>query len=183
MESLDRSGWAVAGGWLAVTAALIRLAGDPPLSERACSEGSERFKRQESWWCGVSDKKVFVSYDYDNDKDYKNLLAAWDANARFDFTWDDHSTPKINSNDAAYIKSVIAAKMAKADSLLVIVGEETAQSVWVDWEIRKAKELGLSLVGVKLAKTNTSPSALLDCGASWALSFSQDAVVTALDAC
>jgi hypothetical protein len=26
----------------------------------------------------MAKKKVFISYDYDNDKHYKNLLLAWD---------------------------------------------------------------------------------------------------------
>ena len=30
-------------------------------------------------------KKVFISYD--NDKHYKNLFVAWDANKKFDFSF------------------------------------------------------------------------------------------------
>lgn len=182
MEPLGRHGWAWLLGLAAATAALIKFAGDPPVFESASSTSATRSK-QRSWWASMSDKKVFVSYDYDNDKHYKNLLAAWDANAGFDFTWDDHSTPKINSADADYVKSVLADKMKKAECLLTIVGKETYKSDWVDWEIKKAKDLGLSLVGVKIDKSYTSPAALLNCGASWALSFTQDAVVKALDAC
>jgi hypothetical protein len=182
MEPLGRAGWAWLLGIAAGTAALIKIAGDPPLFESESSTAPTRSK-QGSWWARMSDKKVFVSYDYDNDKNYKNLLAAWDANASFDFTWDDHSTPKINSTNADYVKGAIAAKMKKAGCLLAIVGKETCNSAWVDWEIRKAKELGLSIVGVKIDKSYTSPAALLACGASWALSFTQDAVVKALDAC
>ena len=33
----------------------------------------------------MATKKVFVSYDYVNDKHYKNLLLAWDANRDFAF--------------------------------------------------------------------------------------------------
>jgi len=182
MESLGRAGWAWLLGLAAATAALIKIAGEPPLFEPTSSTSAPG-SNQRSWWARMSDKKVFVSYDYDNDKSYKNLLAAWDANATFDFTWDDHSTPKINSTDASYVKSAIGDKMKKAECLLVIVGKETYKSDWVDWEIKKAKDLGLSLVGVKIDKSYTSPAALLNCGASWALSFTQDAVVKALDAC
>ncbi len=32
-------------------------------------------------------KKVFVSFDYDNDKQYKFLLQAWDANPNFNFVF------------------------------------------------------------------------------------------------
>ena len=32
---------------------------------------------------------VFISYDYDHDRHYKNLLLAWDKNKEFDFTFYD----------------------------------------------------------------------------------------------
>ena len=39
-----------------------------------------------SWLFGTDDKKrVFVTYDYKNDRQYKQLLLAWDANAKFVF--------------------------------------------------------------------------------------------------
>lgn len=91
----------------------------------------------------MADKKVFVSYDYANDRHYRYLLSAWDANESFDFTFEDHSTVAINSEDAGHIKAAIAAKMNNAECLLVIVGKETAECDWVVWEIEKAKELGL----------------------------------------
>ena len=33
----------------------------------------------------MAKKAIFISYDYDNDKHYKNMLLAWDANKEFDF--------------------------------------------------------------------------------------------------
>ena len=34
---------------------------------------------------------VFISYAYDHDRHYKNLLLAWDKNKEFDFTFYDSS--------------------------------------------------------------------------------------------
>ena len=39
----------------------------------------------------MAKKKVFISYDYNNEKKYKNLLLAWDANSYFDFSFEDIS--------------------------------------------------------------------------------------------
>ncbi len=39
----------------------------------------------------MAKKKVFISYDYDKDRHYKNLLLAWDANSEFDFNLSDQS--------------------------------------------------------------------------------------------
>lgn len=131
----------------------------------------------------MATKKIFVSYDYDNDRAYRYLLSAWDANKAFDFRFEDHSTPKINSEDAGRVKAAISAKMVGASCLLVIVGEATYGSDWVAWEIEKAKELGLSLVGVKIKSGNVSPAGLLASGATWAMSFTEDGVTKAVDGC
>lgn len=131
----------------------------------------------------MADKKIFVSYDYDNDKHYRYLLSAWDANKSFEFSFDDHSTPLINSENAARIKAAIGAKLALADCLLVIVGKETAKSPWVAWEIEKAKQLGLSLVAVKLDDQYSTPHGLYGVGAKWAMSFTEVSIANAIAQC
>lgn len=125
-------------------------------------------------------KKIFVSYDYDNDRRYRFLLSAWDANKAFAFTFDDHSTPLINSTSAGQIKSAISQKLNDADYLLVIVGRHTHRSKWVAWEIEKAKELGLKLIAVKIESTFTSPAGLLGARATWARSFTAEGVARAV---
>lgn len=126
-------------------------------------------------------KKVFVSYDYDNDKSYKNLLLAWDANSEFDFSMEDHSADvSINSTNAAAIKRAISAKINNATYLLCIIGEKTNKSDWVKWEINKAVELGKKIVAVKIESTNTSPSEIIGIGASWAMSFTFEEIKKAI---
>jgi len=127
-------------------------------------------------------KSVFISYDYDNDKHYKNLLVAWDKNAQFDFSFYDASVDvSVNSDDAAAIKRAISAKINSATHFLCIVGEETYKSGWVAWEIDKAVELNKKIVAVKTSKDNTTPDELYGVGASWALSFAFDSIKKALD--
>lgn len=130
-------------------------------------------------------KKVFISYDYDNDKHYKNLLIAWSRNESEyfgGFTFEDGSTDvSINSTDKAAIKRAISRRMAQCDVFFLLVGEETHRSEWCNWEIDKAIELGLVLVAVKINSTNTSPVGILGVGATWAKSFTFQAVSTALN--
>lgn len=127
-------------------------------------------------------KKIFISYDYDNDKHYKNLLKAWDANGTFDFSFDDHSADvSINSTDAAAIKRAISAKINNATYFLCIVGAKTHNSSWVKWEIEKAVELNKKIVAVKTSSTNATPSALLGVGAKWAMSFTEPSIVSAIN--
>ena len=130
----------------------------------------------------MATKKIFISYDYDNDRAYKNLLVAWSKNSEFDLYLNDQSVDvSINSTDAAAVKRGISAAINGSTYFLCIVGKKTSQSQWVDFEIRKAIELSKKLIGVKIEKDNTTPSALLNQGATWALSFNFDAIKKAVD--
>jgi len=139
----------------------------------------------------MAKKKVFVSFDYDNDKHYKFLLEAWDANPEFDFKFSDLSSAEIDSWAIPTIKGALTTKINAATYTLVIVGKEAnkkhADSTeigyknWLNFEIAKSKVNGNKLVAVKLSSTNTSPEELLNSGASWAMSFTRDTIIKALD--
>ncbi len=70
-------------------------------------------------------KIIFVSFDYDNDRLYKNMLLAWDEHSDFDFEFYDGSlTVAINSTNGYYVKAKIRPHITKATHLLCIVGKE-----------------------------------------------------------
>lgn len=124
---------------------------------------------------------VFVSYDYDHDRNYKNMLLAWDKNREVDFSFYDASVDvSIDSRDPAAIRRVISARINTVTRVLCIVGVHTSKSRWVDWEIKKAIELGKRLVGVKVDRSYETPPALYGVGAGWALSFTFDSIKEAL---
>lgn len=126
--------------------------------------------------------RIFISYDYDNDKHYKNLLVAWDKNDLFDFSFYDSSVDvSVDSEDADYIKRVIKDRIKSSTHLLCIIGEVTYRSSWVSWEIETAVDLGKKIVAVKTKADNTSPAAILDVGAAWAKSFTFDSIKTAVE--
>lgn len=130
----------------------------------------------------MAKKKIFISYDYDNDKRHKNMLLAWDKNSEFDFGFNDQSADvSIQSTDAAAIKRAISAKINAATNFLCLVGEKTSKRTWVSWEIDKACELKKRLAAVKISSGNTTPSGLLGAGASWAMSFTFDSIEKALE--
>jgi len=110
------------------------------------------------------------------------LLVAWDKNDLFDFSFYDASVDvSVNSEDASYIKTVIKGRIKASSHLLCIVGKETHKSAWVTWEIETAIDLGKKLVAVKTDAGNTSPSAILGVGATWAKSFTFDSIKTAIE--
>lgn len=134
---------------------------------------------------------VFVSFDYDNDKHYKFLLEAWDANPNFDFYFSDLSSKEINSSSVSVVKQTLSRKINEANYTVVLVGKEANKQHkdykeigyknWLNYEIAKSKEHKNKLVAVKLDKANESPEQLLNSGASWAISFTQDAIIKALN--
>lgn len=135
--------------------------------------------------------KVFVSFDFDHDRQYKYTLDMWNGNYNIDFSFDDKSSKEINSWNISRVKAALTTKIKEADAILVIVGKHAneyhkdhliiGKRNWQNWEIAKAKELKKKLVAVKLDFTNVSPDELLNSGASWAMSFTKDSIVKALN--
>ena len=130
----------------------------------------------------MAKRKIFISYDYKNDRHYKNLLLAWDKHKNFDFSMRDHSIDvSVNSTKAKYIRSVISGAISDATYFLVIIGTKTYKSNWVTWEIEKAESLGKRIVAVKTDRQNRSPGQLYGIGASWAMSFSYLSIMNAIN--
>lgn len=130
----------------------------------------------------MAKKKLFISYDYDNDRHYKNLLLTWDANREFDFGFSDQSADVlIDSTNATAIKRAISAKINDATYFLCIVGKKTHTSKWVVWEIGKAVELKKRIVVVKTDSQNPTPAGLLSVGAKFAMSFTFESIQKAVE--
>jgi len=139
----------------------------------------------------MAKKKVFVSFDWDNDKRYKFMLGAWNANSDFEFSFNDRSSAEINSWDISTVKAALTRKINTATHTLVIVGKEANKKHtdsdkigyknWLNFEIAKSKDNGNKLVAVKLSSENESPEKLLDSGASLVIGFSEDKIIKALN--
>ena len=139
----------------------------------------------------MAKKKVFVSFDYDNDKHYKYLLEAWDANPDFDFVFSDKTPDEIDTTNIGRIKAALTAKINSATHTLVIVGKEANKihkhskligfKNWLNFEIYQSKQNSNKIAAVKIDKSYESPDELIDAGASWAMSFEEDAIIKVLN--
>lgn len=139
----------------------------------------------------MAKKKVFVSFDYTNDKHYKFLLNAWDANKNNEFVFSDCSSDEIQSNSISTIKAGLTRRINTTTYTLVIIGKEAnvqhkdhaeiGYKNWINFEIAKSKANGNKLVAVKLDASYTSPDEILGSGAKWAMSFTQEAIIKALN--
>jgi len=138
----------------------------------------------------MAKKKVFVSFDYTNDKHYKFLLDAWDSNKNMDFTFNDCSSDEINSDSVSTVKAGLTRRINTTTYTLVIVGKEANKQHsdhneigyknWINFEIAKSKDNSNKLVAIKIDKSYESPDELMGANAKWAMSFTQDAIIKAL---
>lgn len=139
----------------------------------------------------MAKKKVFVSFDWDNDKHYKYLLEAWDANPDFDFVFSDKTPDEIDTNNVGKIKAALTVKIKSATHTLVIIGKEANKTHkhskligfknWINFEIYQSKQNQNKIAAVKIDKSYESPDELSGAGASWAMSFTEDAIIKALN--
>ncbi len=144
-----------------------------------------------SYLSTLAKNKVFVSFDWENDRHYKFLLQAWNANPRFEFIFQDHSSSEINSWNVGRVKAALTNRINQATHTLVIIGAEANKTHrdhlligytnWINFEIGQSKLNRNKLVAVKLDRNFESPEELLGANASWAMSFSEDAIIKALN--
>jgi len=136
-------------------------------------------------------KRIFISFDYEHDKNYRYLLTALAKNPRSDIEFTDVTPEEIQSYDVGRIKAVLTKKIREATHTLVIVGkyansyhpdrDEIGERNWQWWEINKSDEEGKGFIAVKIESSNEPPEPLYGKGATWANSFTVDAIVNAID--
>ena len=135
-------------------------------------------------------RKVFVSFDYDNDKQYKYLLQAWHANPEFDFVFEDKTPGEINTNDIGRIKAGLTRKINEATHTLFIVGKHANQPHkdrnaigfinWINFEAYQSIQSGNYLAVVKLDDSYSVPNEL-NARHWWISGFSERNVIKVLN--
>ena len=133
---------------------------------------------------------VFVSFDWDHDKRYKFLLEAWHKNPRFQFVFSDETPGEIDTNNVGRIKAALTAKINVATHTFVIIGQYAnsphpkrhliGYKNWINFEIAQSKAARNKIVAIKLDRSYESPDELQGAGASWAMAFTEDAILEAL---
>lgn len=127
-------------------------------------------------------KNVFVSHyhrDEENIKKLKELLSD-------DYCIKNYSVTTDKYNDAEneeYIKyEYLRPLINQSGTLICLIGPETHDSDWVDWEIREAEKLGKQIIGVYIqgAKDADVPAALNEFADS-IVGWNTDSIVRAIN--
>jgi hypothetical protein len=137
-----------------------------------------------------SGRKICISFDWHNDAQYRNLLSAWLANPTNPIDFQDLTPGAIDTSDVGRVKAVLTTQMRASTHTLVLIGAQAnathsdAAKIgtrnWIWWEIEQSKAEGNRFIAVKISSGNPTPDPLLSSGATWAMSFTQDAILKAI---
>ena len=103
-------------------------------------------------------RNVFISFDSD-DLDEVNLLRGQAKNENSNIEFNDYSLKApFNSENADYIKHGIRERIRQSSVTVVYLSDKTADSEWVDWEIRESLAMGKGVLAMH--KGDTLPKRL-----------------------
>ncbi len=112
-------------------------------------------------------RRLFISFDADNDKRQAQGFRLIARNPNVDISFYDGSLRSpVNSNQSSYIKKVLREMISHCSVVVCLIGNNTAWSDWVDWELRTGRELGKGICGVRLKGSHgRTPRALMEINA------------------
>jgi len=127
-------------------------------------------------------KLIFVSYDYENDGNHRDILVTWSQSPDFPrlSVNDQPVTYPVDSDEAEPLKRVVYGKIKAATAFLCVVGDKTSASAWVEWEIKTAIELEKRMVVVRIDRDCVVPDVLSEVGPTCAMSFTFEAIKRAV---
>ncbi|HYP58150.1 MAG TPA: TIR domain-containing protein [Beijerinckia sp.] len=133
-------------------------------------------------FCSMAKTRVFVCFK-NSELDSMNTLLDWDKDQEFDFVFE-NDIPKvaINSAEGKQAKSELTEKIKSASHLLCLIGKDTGNNDWINWQVQTASVKGRKVIAVRLHLKNKSPASLLNFGSTFATSFTFDAIKKAIDA-
>lgn len=94
----------------------------------------------------VATKRVFVSFDFDNDQGLKHLMIGQTRNPDLDFEVIDHSL-KEAAPERDWVEKARRA-IARSELVLVVVGAETHRAPGVLKEVKMAREAGVKVAQI-----------------------------------
>ena len=93
--------------------------------------------------------KIFISHSWQYTDKLEALRDLINARGYFSATYEESTRDKpINSDDESYVKKRLAQKISNSNVILALAGVYASHSSWMQWELDKAIELGIPVIGV-----------------------------------
>jgi hypothetical protein len=128
----------------------------------------------------MTQPRVFISFDFDNDSDSKMYFAGQAKNERVPFSFEDWSCKE--SLPQAEWERRIKDKINNCNVLLVLVSKNTTNAVGVRKEISMAVEQDVPVVGVYIKNADTNTHLPNGLSASYVRQWHWDSIKNLLDA-
>ncbi len=98
-------------------------------------------------------RRIFISFDHDDTERVNGFLGLRNIVEGFEF-YNHKLDRRIKSTDVDYVTKVINNEYIRPASVtVVLIGNRTAQSDWVRWEIQESIRQGKGLLGIRLKDT------------------------------
>jgi hypothetical protein len=129
----------------------------------------------------MANPRVFISFDFDNNLEQKNLFAGQAKNSRTPFSIEDWSSK--TSLPQREWERLINEKINKCNILIVLVGKKTYTATGVEKEIAFAKENNVPIFGVYVGGANSLTSLPYGLQRNRTIVWEWDAIADAIDQC
>ena len=98
----------------------------------------------------MAKRAIFISFDHDDTDQVNGFMGLRNILEGFDFR--NHKLDhRIDSTNEDYVRRIIKEEYIQPASVtVVLIGNKTAQSEWVLWEIATSKEMGKGVLGIRL---------------------------------
>ncbi len=98
-------------------------------------------------------RRIFVSFDHGDTDQANGFLGLRNIIDGFEF-YNHKLDHRIRSNDVNYVRRVIREDYIQPASVtIVLIGNKTAESDWVKWEIQESLRQGKGILGIRLPNT------------------------------
>lgn len=112
-------------------------------------------------------RRVFISFQHEDKMQAQGFnLLRWNPNVPIEFVGR-HLLSPVASQDPTYIRRKIREMLNGTSITVVIIGRKTAQSEWVDFEIRESLARGNGVLGIRRKEAGDvkNPPALMEANA------------------
>ena len=112
-------------------------------------------------------RRIFISFQHDDQMEAKGFnLLRWNKNVPTEFVGR-HLLDTVDSSDPSYITRKIREQQKGTSVTVVLIGDKTWQSDWVEKEVRMSLEKNPpnGILGIRLKDGVKVPESLRDCGA------------------
>ena len=124
--------------------------------------------------------KIFISHSWSHVNDLKSLRNLLESRGYFNVEFTEFPpTDSINSMNTYYIRQRITERIQTSDIVLGIAGIYASHSDWMKWELDKAIEKGVPIIGV-IPRGQERISAIVNDRADEIVHWNTESIVSAI---